>query len=150
MNLVNQLNAIPSAVRRGVFIPRKQILIDEKRGIMLSEKLSGILKPGDLIAILDDTPPYYFSMFNVIRLWDVPDLDTEIDKCLEMNCVLTILDRWKIKYLIESGTKFDPYYRPHIQDAFLKHKMLHPEIVQISINGENLISVEKLKKAIIE
>jgi hypothetical protein len=150
LRLDNQLNPVPSALRRGDIIPREQSLIDEKRGISLSRKLGNILNKGEKVALIDDTPPYYFSMYNILRLWDDPDLDSSLDKCKEMLCILDILERWNISYLIESGTQFDPYYRAGVLDAFLKLKKNYPEIIEISDNGENLISVAKLRKAIIK
>lgn len=58
--------------------------------------------------------------------------------------------KWNINYLIESGTKFDPYYRPGVLDAILRFKNAYPEIIELSADGENLISVEKLRKLVMK
>ena len=150
LTLGDQLNPVPSAIRHGIFSPRVQTLINEKRGYVLSGKLLHVLKNGDRVALIDDTPPYYFSMHGIVRLWDDPDLDTDLNTCREMICILNILKKWNINYLIESGTKFDPYYRPGVLDAILRFKNAYPEIIELSADGENLISVEKLRKLVMK
>jgi hypothetical protein len=150
LTLDKQLNPVPSAVRRGYLFPRTQTLIDERRGLLLSEKMLNIVTAGQKIGLIDDTPPYYFSIYNTIRLWDDPDLDSSLDKCKEMVCILRVLEDWNIYYLVESGTLFDPYYRPGVLDAFLRFKRSNPGIIVVEINGETLISVEKLRKVINE
>jgi hypothetical protein len=148
VTLDNQLNSIPSAVRRGSFTPREQSLIDEKRGLLLSKKIDAILGPDDKLALIDDTTPYYFSMYNIMRLWDDPDVDRSLDKCKNILCILSVLENAKITYLIESGTQFDPYYRPGILDLLIRIKNQYPQIIEASSGSENLISVAKLRRVI--
>ena len=148
VTLDNQLNSIPSAVRQGSFIPREQSLIDEKRGLLLSEKITGMLGPDDKLALIDDTTPYYFSMYSVMRLWDDPDMDRSLDKCKTILCILSVLENAKITFLIESGTQFDPYYRPGVLDLLIRIKNQYPQIIEVSSGGENLISVAKLRRVI--
>lgn len=151
MTSLDQLNPVPSAVREGVFLPRYQSLINEKRGLVLAPALPEILPPDSKLALLDDTPPYYFSNFSIIRLWDDPEIDHDLNGCEEdLKCMLTQLDKWKITHLIDSETMFDPYYRPLVQFAIRDAVHRYPEIVSFKKNGENLISIKKLNDIIFQ
>lgn len=142
--LENQLNPIPSALRKGVIFPRVQSLFDEGKGMELSRALGNNLKKNQKIAIIDDTPPFYLSMHNVIRLWDDPVLDKELKNCSNLVCVVQILQKEQIDFLAESSFIFDPHFNYVILTKILEFSRKHPDIVYFSKNSESLISVESL------
>lgn len=148
LNLENQLNPIPSALRRGVWVPRYQSLIDEKRGLLTSDFLSKNLSELQRIALIDDTPPYYLSLFNVMRLWDDPTIDRKIKKCNNLGCLLEVFKEEKIDYLIESDFLFDPYYNVIALNLILAAITQYPEAIVQDQNGERLISVQILINAL--
>ena len=148
LTLENQLNPLPSAVRSGVFLPREQSLVNEKRGIYFAEDIRKTIGSNEKIAIIDDTPLFYFSSLNVIRVWDDPVIDTELDQCKMIDCVIKVLKAHNIIYLIESSTSFDPYYRLGIKEALLKLIETDPKNYVITSLEGNLISVAALAEKI--
>lgn len=146
LRLEDQLNAVPKAVREGILLPRTATLIQDKRGLLLAQHLPHILKEGDRPALLDDTPPYYLSPYGISRLWDDPVLDRALDKCRDINCVVTLLESHGITHLIETNFLFDGYYRPGVINVMKRAMKLFPDIIVFQDNGENLISVALLKK----
>lgn len=142
LSLENQLNPIPSALRKGIFFPRVQSLLDEGKGMELSKALNKNLKKDQKVAILDDTPPYYLSMYNVIRLWDNPVIDRDLKNCSNLFCVVQIFQKEQIHFLIESSFIFDPHFNYVIFTKILEFTRKHPDVKFFNKNGESLISVE--------
>lgn len=147
--LDNQLNPIPSSLREGIVSPRTSSLISEKRGLYLAAKLPGFISKDSKLALLDDTPPYYFSHLGILRLWDDPNIDRDMNICGEqLRCIVNSLKKWRITHLIDTDTMFDPYYRPLVQLSLRIAMQKYPGIILTQDNGEKLISIEKLNEII--
>ncbi len=145
LRLENQLHPIPSALRAGTFFPIEQTLLDEKRGLRLAATLSA--HPLDArIGIIDDTPPYYLSAFDVIRIWDDPFLDRQLKGCGHLACVLDVLWEHHIEYLVSTDFQFDPYYQPGIYDLLTRGIAHFPKASVQNAGGEKLVSVQVLRQ----
>ena len=148
LKLENQLNPIPSTLRKGVFYPRVRPLMDENKGFKASAYLALNSKENVNIGLIDDTPPFYLSIHKVIRLWDDPDLDRSLKSCSEIRCVVNVLKKENINYLLESGFIFDPYYNLLVVSLIDKIVLTYPEVVVWKDKDEKLISVKILSEVI--
>ena len=148
LKLENQLNPIPSTLRKGVFYPRVRALMDENKGFKASAYLALNSKENFKIGLIDDTPPYYLSIHKVIRLWDDPNFDRSLKSCSELRCVVNVLKKENINYLLESGFVFDPYYNLLVVSLIDKIVLTYPEVVVWKDKDEKLISVKILSEVI--
>jgi hypothetical protein len=146
LRLENQLNPVPSALRTGRWTPRFQSLINEKRGLSLAKYLNENVHNHPRIGLIDDTPPYYLSLNNIVRLWDDPLIDSKLKACSSLECLIRVLKNENIQFLIGTDFLFDPYYNPLILDLILKACAQFPKIIVADLNGEKLISVEALAR----
>jgi hypothetical protein len=144
--LENQLNPIPSSLRNGLLTPRTFSLVSERKGYLISKNIKSLIGKDDRIALFDDTPPYYLSMYNVVRLWDDPSLDRDLKKCHDIQCVVDVFKQEKIQYLLDSGFIFDPYYNLNILNIIEHAIIKYPQIVILNLNGERLLSIKILNK----
>jgi hypothetical protein len=148
LNLENQLNPLPSSLRKGVFFPRVQALLEENKGLKASQYLSKYKRKEFRLGLLDDTPPYFLSNHKVIRLWDDPDLDRSLKACFDLNCVVNVLDKEGINYLLESGFIFDPYYNLSVLNLIDNAVLNYPHVVIWANNNEKIVSIKKLSEVI--
>lgn len=147
MLLDNELNPVPESILRNRISSRLEGLYVNRSGYALARQMHGNESLSKIkIGIIDDTPPYFFTANQVSRIWDDPQLDTEIDTCLEINCVLKILQKNKFTHLIDTGFAFDPYYRPHILSLLRVAVIKKPESVVLDPNNEKLISLQILSQ----
>jgi hypothetical protein len=144
--LDNQLNPFPSSLRNGLLTPRTFSLVSEKKGYLISKNIKSIIEEDDRIALFDDTPPYYLSMYKIVRLWDDPSLDRDLKKCNHINCVVQVFNQENIQYLLDSGFIFDPYYNLNVLNIIEHAIIKYPQIVILNLNGERLISIKILNR----